>query len=203
MCHDLGAHEFIYIYISIPFVNSWDSGGCPINWRLAGFLSMNHIGFNFQSMLNYHPHVLELVFFSSLVFGQIKTRPLPPARWVTPKPWWFSEGNPPKTLASQDLGSPLRMQIFHRTKAFSQLDLDQLTQETWWCLAAGCAECQALELFGLCYLELFSLWTCELFFPTFFVLGFWGIFATKHKGGNVGCPTPFLDHTFGVDGTLF
>lgn len=158
-------------------------------------------------MLNYHLHVLELVFFPFflVVSGQIKTRPLPPARWVTPKPWWFSEGNPPKTLASQDLGSPLRMQIFHRTKAFSQLDLDQLTQETWWCLAAGCAECQALELFGLCYLEL-SCGELVNFFvsPTCFFLfwGFGGFFATKHKGGECWS-TPFLDHTFGVDGTLF
>ena len=81
------------------------------------------------------------------------------------------------------------MQIFHRTKAFSQLDLDQLTQETWWCLAAGCAECQALELFGLCYLELSCGEIVNFFFsPTDFFL-FWsfgGFFATKHKGGNVG-----------------
>ena len=82
------------------------------------------------------------------------------------------------------------MQIFHRTKAFSQLDLDQLTQETWWCLAAGCKECQALELFGLCYLELFW-WTCELFFPQLTFL-FWGrgIFATK-QGGGCWVPRPF------------
>lgn len=126
------------------------------------------------------PHLLELVFVFLIflvVSGQIKTRPFPPARWVTPKPWWFSEGNPPKTLAAQDL-APVRMQIFHRTKAFSQLDLDQLTQETWWCLAAGCKECQALELFGLCYLELSCGELVNFFFPNWlFCFGVLGDFC--------------------------
>ena len=88
------------------------------------------------------------------------------------------------------------MQIFHRTKAFSQLDLDQLTQETWWCLAAGCAECQALELFGLCYLEL-SCGELVNFFvsPTdFFCFGVLGDFLLLNKAGGMLVHAIFGSH---------
>ncbi|CAJ1453562.1 unnamed protein product, partial [Effrenium voratum] len=39
--------------------------------------------------------------------------------------------------------------LLDRSRHFTEKDLNELTQDTWYCLAAGCS-CQALEMFGLC-----------------------------------------------------
>lgn len=50
---------------------------------------------------------------------------------------------------SKDLRS-----LLERNRRFTQQDLDELTQDTWTCLALGCQGCKALEMFGLCWHDL-------------------------------------------------
>lgn len=71
-------------------------------------------------------------------------------------------------LGRQD---PDVMQIFYRNRDFTQKDLDQLTQDTWACMALGCKGCEALELFGLCWDDLA---------PTILVSLFRGFAQTMH-----------------------
>eukprot|EP00438_Fugacium_kawagutii_P035266 Skav227225 [mRNA] locus=scaffold2048:525052:526056:- [translate_table: standard] len=59
-----------------------------------------------------------------------------------------------QTLLSLGRQDPFLMHLYDRNRNFDQKDLDQLTQQTWICIALGCAGCQALEMFGLCWPDL-------------------------------------------------
>ncbi|CAK9009429.1 unnamed protein product [Durusdinium trenchii] len=59
-----------------------------------------------------------------------------------------------RTLEHLGTVDPDLRSLLERNRRFTQQDLDELTQDTWTCLALGCQGCKALEMFGLCWHDL-------------------------------------------------